>query len=62
MAKQLLNYYAEAKRIGGLTAQMRLAVITKVPGTRAGKMPDSPDLIAKFENALGEIKKNLNKR
>lgn len=59
MGKKLLNYYSEAKKMGGIKAQMRLAIITKIPGTRAGKLPDSDENIAAFENAMTEIKKTI---
>ena len=61
MGLKLLEYYREAKKLGGLTAQMRLAVITKIPGTKAEEVPDSPENIEKFERAMKEIKKNINK-
>lgn len=60
MGQKLLKYYDEAKKIGGLTAQIRLAVITKTPGNKAEAAPDSPENLAKFEQAINEIKKNLN--
>ncbi len=62
MGKKLLSYYSEAKRMGGLKAQMRLAVITRIPGTKAAAAPDSPQNIAKFEQAMIEIKKSLNSK
>lgn len=60
MGQKLVKFYEEAKRIGGLTAQMRLAVITKIPGTKAESTPDTAENVVKFEQALEEIKKTLN--
>jgi hypothetical protein len=60
MGQKLLKYYDEAKKIGGLTAQIRLAVITKIPGNKAEAAPDLPESLAKFEAAINEIRKNLN--
>lgn len=57
MAKKLLEYYNKAKSIGGLKAQMRLAVITGLPSPKAELAPDSPENINKFEAALKEIEK-----
>lgn len=60
MGQKLIKYYEDIKRIGGLTAQIRLAVITKITGTKAGTVEDSPENIAIFEEAIASIKKNLN--
>lgn len=40
MGQKLIKYYEDIKRIGGLTAQIRLAVITKITGTKAGTAGD----------------------
>ncbi len=60
MADKLLQYYADAKKIGGLKAQMRLAIITKIPSSKASSEPDTPDNINAFEAGLREIKKEFN--
>lgn len=62
MGQKLVAFYNEAKKTGGLTAQMRLAVITKIPGTKAAQALDSPENLKKFEEAMIQIKKNLNKK
>lgn len=56
MAAKLLGFYEEAKKLGGLKAQMRLAVLTGMPGTKAGAEPDSPDNVSRFERAMKEIR------
>lgn len=62
MGQKLLRFYEDAKRLGGLTAQIRLAVITKIPGTKAESTADTPENIALFERAIEEIKKNISKK
>ncbi len=55
MAARLLKLYEAAKAEGGLQMQMRLAMITSIPSTKAADMPDSPELIAKFRSAFKEV-------
>jgi hypothetical protein len=59
MGQMLVDYYKQAEKLGGLKAQMRLAVITLMPSGKAAQAPDSPDVIAKFERALTEIRKEF---
>lgn len=55
MAAKLMKFYDLAKEAGGLPVQMRLAMATGVPSTKAGEQPDSPELIAKFKTAFKDI-------
>ncbi|NLO18789.1 MAG: hypothetical protein GX121_02750 [Ignavibacteria bacterium] len=57
MGAKLVQICEEAKRIGGLKAQMRMAVLTKTPSSQAATVPDTPENVALFQNALNEIKK-----
>jgi hypothetical protein len=59
MGQQLAGFYDKAKAMGGMKAQMRMAMITKVPSAQAGSVPDSPDKIAVFEQALKELEKEF---
>ncbi len=59
MGKKLLDYYEKAAHLGGLKAKMRLAIITKIPSTKAPAEPDSAENIALFEKAMQEIKKEF---
>jgi len=45
--------------MGGMKAQMRMAMITKVPSAQAGSLPDSPDKVAVFEQALKDLQKEF---
>jgi hypothetical protein len=59
MGNRLLKYYDEVEVLGGLKAQMRLAVLTRMSGKAAEAEPDSPENIDKFENAMREIRKEF---
>ncbi|HNS20993.1 MAG TPA: hypothetical protein PKH24_10870 [Sedimentisphaerales bacterium] len=59
MGQQLVGYYEKAKAMGGMKAQMRMAMITKIPSTEAGVKPDSSDLLSVFEQALKELQKEF---
>lgn len=59
MGAKLREFYNEAKNIGGLKATMRIAMITKIPSTKADTEDDSPDNIKIFQDALEEIKKEF---
>ena len=59
MGTKLLKYYDEVEVLGGLKAQMRLAVLTRMSGKAAEIQPDSPENIDKFENAMREIRKEF---
>ena len=55
MAEKLLEYYEKAKEGGGIRAQLKLAMITKISSDKAAKEPDSPENIKTFEEALAQI-------
>ncbi len=55
MGQRLMKYYEWVKQEGGLTMQMRLAMKTSYPSEKAKTVPDSPDLLAKFQAAAKEI-------
>jgi hypothetical protein len=59
MGERLLKEYEKAKELGGLKAQMRLAVLTRMSGPKAEKEPDSSENIAKFEAAMKELVKEF---
>jgi hypothetical protein len=59
MGSTLVSYYDKAKQKGGIKAQMRLAVLTKLPTNRAKDAPDSPENIQLFENAMKELDKEF---
>ena len=59
MGQKLTNFYEAAKAKGGLKAQMRMAILTLVPSSKAVTEPDSPANIQKFEAAMKEIQKEF---
>ncbi len=59
MAQKLIQYYEEAKKLGGTKARMRLALLTCMPTNVAMAEPDSPENIKKFEEAMKELRKEF---
>ena len=59
MGLQLTNFYDQAKEMGGMKAQMRLAILTGVPSSKAGDADDSPDKVSKFQTAMQELEKEF---
>ena len=60
MGEKLIEHFNSAYKIGGLFAQMRLAMITKTPSTTAAVLPDTPENISKFKDALTKLAKEMN--
>jgi hypothetical protein len=59
MGTKLIKEYEKAKQLGGLKAQMRLAILTKISGPKAAILPDSPENLSCFECAMKEILKDF---
>ncbi|MEY3219377.1 MAG: hypothetical protein RIT27_734 [Pseudomonadota bacterium] len=59
MGTQLIREYDKAKQLGGLKAQMRLAILTKISGPKAATLPDSVENIRRFEMAMQELFKEF---
>lgn len=55
MGQKLLQYYEFVKKEAGFDGQMRLAMRTLIPSTKAAAEPDSPENIAKFRAAVKEV-------
>lgn len=62
MGRQLLENYDEAKKIGGLSAQIRLAILTMMPSSKAAEAPDSEENLARFRASLEVVKKEFSKK
>lgn len=56
MGTTLFTYYERAKEMGGLNAQIKLAMITKLSGEKAKEATDTPELIQLFEQAFAQLK------
>lgn len=61
MGEKLLEFYNDAKDIGGFGAQMRLAILTKIPSSKALSEMDSPYNIKLFQDAINTIKQEQKK-
>lgn len=55
MGNVLTTFYNKANEKGGLGAQVKLAMITKIASSKAAELPDSPENIKIFEDALKQI-------
>lgn len=55
MGAKLEQMYEFVKKEGGVKAAMRLAMKTTVTSRNAASIPDSPDVIKKFREAIKEI-------
>ena len=55
MGKKLEDIYEAIKKEGGMTAQMRLAMVVGMPSEQAKAAPDTPETVKKFADAYKEI-------
>jgi hypothetical protein len=61
MAAKLANYYDIIGKEHGLQGRMKLAMLTKIASKDAASVPDSPANIQIFEQALGQLRKELSR-
>ena len=59
MGQKLVEFYNETKKIGGLTAQVRLAILTMISSANAQDAPDSPENLKTFRESMEIIKKEF---
>lgn len=55
MGQKLAAYFEVAKAKGGLSAQIKLAAITKMSAAKAASAEDSNDNIKLFEKAMSML-------
>jgi hypothetical protein len=55
MGQKLVDYYAKVNKLGGVAAVIKLATKTCVASSLASNVPDSPEMIEKFQKAIKEI-------
>ncbi len=60
MGAKLAAIFREAEKMS-LNAKMRLVMLTSITSLLAEETPDTPELVAKFEEALKRIKQEENK-
>ena len=56
MGAQLVALFEQAKQHGGVRAQLKMAMITKLSITKAEGANDSPELIGIAQKALSDIR------
>jgi len=61
MGKQLLTYFAEADRRGGLPARMLLARLTRLSSSQSVSEPDTGALVDRFRQAMVEVAREYNR-
>lgn len=61
MGAKLVSYYEKAKEIGGAEGKMEFVKLVALAASQAEALPDSPQMIQKFEDALKQIKKKHGK-
>lgn len=59
MGARLVEMYEKTAQLASAKGRMRLAMLTGVPSAKAEETPDSPELVAKFQQALQEIEKEF---
>ena len=55
MAERLMKYYAYIGQEQGMGAKIKLATATKIPSTKAAMVPDSPENIKVFKDAVEQL-------
>ena len=56
MGSQLVALFEQAKQHGGMKAQLKMAMITKLSVTKAEEANDSPELVGIAQKALSDIR------
>ncbi len=59
MGSRIAAFYSEAEAIAGLDGKIQLAMLTRIPSTRALIEPDSPQNLARFESAIQAIRRSI---
>ncbi len=55
MGAKLVGLFEKAKQHGGVKAQLKMAMITKLSMTKAEAADDSPELVGLAQKALSDI-------
>lgn len=56
MGQKLSEYFVEVEKLGAINARMKFVMLTQVTTGQAAELPDSPELIAKFEETIKRIR------
>ncbi len=57
MGQELINIFEKAEKYGKMDGRIKLATITTISSDKASRLPDTPELINKFLNALKQVEK-----
>ncbi len=60
MGARIAAFYAEAESIAGLDGKIQLAMLTRIPSTKAYVEPDSVENVARFESAMQQLRRSIN--
>lgn len=55
MGDKLLQFYSDVKNRGGIEAQIKLALITRISSIKAAQLPDTEENIELFSKAMKTI-------
>lgn len=55
MGQKIVDYYGKVEKLGGIAAVVKLATKTCVASSMASRVPDSPEMIQKFQKAIKDI-------
>lgn len=50
-----MKYYQYVSERAGAVGRTKVAMITKVPSTKAAMEPDTPEMITKFKDAVRQV-------
>ena len=59
MGTRSQKYFEDASKLGGLVAKMRLASLAQVTSTEASTQGDTPELLARLDNAFVRIREEF---
>jgi hypothetical protein len=55
MAEKLMKYYQYVSEQAGAVGRTKVAMLTKVPSTKAAMEPDTPEMIKIFKEAIRQV-------
>jgi len=56
MGQEALKLFAQADKVGGLVAKVRLASLARLTSTEAGNVDDTPELLRRLEDGLRTVR------
>src|SRR5688572_17414733 len=59
MGNEVLRYFAEAEKIGGILGKVRLATLSRITSAEAVTIADTPDVIERLKKAMVAVKEQI---